>query len=251
MSQINQWTNSKSAFYGYYAQAPCSKTFDGSQLLSVKDDIVSSGAIFQPAVMPTGGFSCFTSDSSSNAYAIAKVMKEFTDEGVEVWLRFGHEMNWYLTDGTYQGDASGFISAWKAVAAACKEVAPDVKMFWTPNIENDAAYAKYWPGADSVDVVGIDYYPSSTGTFVSRMQNFHDTYATGGIKFAIGETGWGKSADISTRLSYVDELTSDATKSALPQYVGAAWFNFYKGYDFRIVTGDDSTTQQTVSFFSS
>lgn len=33
------------------------------------------------------GFSCFTSDSSSNAYAIANVMKEFTDEGVEVWLR--------------------------------------------------------------------------------------------------------------------------------------------------------------------
>lgn len=93
------------------------------------------------------------------------------------------------------------------------------------NIENDAAYAKYWPGAEYVDVVGIDYYPSSTGTFVSKMQSLHDTYATNGIKFAIGETGWGKSADIATRLSYVEELTSDATKSALPNYVGAAWFN--------------------------
>lgn len=57
------------------------------------------------------------------------------------------------------------------------------------------------------------------------MQNFHDTYAVNGVKFAIGETGWGKSADISTRLAYVDELTSDATKAALPNYVGCAWFN--------------------------
>lgn len=37
----------------------------------------------------------------------------------------------YLTDGTYQGTADGFISAWRAVAEACKSVAPDVKMFWT------------------------------------------------------------------------------------------------------------------------
>lgn len=148
-------------------------------------------------------------------------------------------------DGTYQGDASGFISAWKAVAGAIKDVAPDVKMFWTrehllpfspiinrtqicmitANIENDSAYAKYWPGADYVDVVGIDYYPSSTGTFVSKMQNFHDTYAVDGVKFAIGETGLGKSADIATRLAYVEELTSDSTKSALPNYVGCSWFN--------------------------
>jgi hypothetical protein len=74
MAQLNQWSNSKSAFYGmnisqdllpedfftyvliigYYAQAPCGKTFDGSQLNAVKSDVVASGAIFQPAVMPTG-----------------------------------------------------------------------------------------------------------------------------------------------------------------------------------------------------
>lgn len=99
-----------------------------------------------------------------------------------------------------------------------------------------------------MDVVGIDYYPSSTGTFVSRMQNFHDTYATGGIKFAIGETGWGKSADISTRLQYVDELTSDQTKAALPQYVGAAWFNVSSKFGMRtknaILSDHMSTSRQ-------
>jgi hypothetical protein len=45
MAQINSWTNSKSAFYGYYAQARSGSTFDGSQLLAVLDDVKASGAI--------------------------------------------------------------------------------------------------------------------------------------------------------------------------------------------------------------
>lgn len=32
-----------------------------------------------------------TAADSSQATAIAAVMKQFTDEGIEVWLRFGHE----------------------------------------------------------------------------------------------------------------------------------------------------------------
>lgn len=84
----------------------------------------------------------------------------------------------------------------------------------------------------------------------SASYSFHDKYTNDKVKFAIGETGWGQSADISTRLAYVAELTSDATLQALPNLIGISWFNFYKGYDFRIVTGDDSTTASTVSFFS-
>lgn len=57
----------------------------------------------------------------------------------------------------------------------------------------------------------------------------HDKYTNDNVKFAIGETGWGQSADISTRLAYVQEITSDETLSALPNFVGATWFNFMKG----------------------
>ena len=87
MAEINSWTNSQSAFYGYYAQAQSGSTFDGSQLLSVLDDVKSSGAIFQPAVMPTGGWQGLTASDNSQAINIANVMKKFTDEGIEVWLR--------------------------------------------------------------------------------------------------------------------------------------------------------------------
>ena len=91
MAQLNAMTNTKSAFYGYYAQARSGTTFDGSQLLAVIDDVKASGAIFQPAVMPTGGWQGLTSSDNSQAVAIANVMKKFTDEGIEVWLRFAHE----------------------------------------------------------------------------------------------------------------------------------------------------------------
>lgn len=251
MSEINSWTNSKSAFYGYYAQAQSGKTFDGSQLLAVIDDVKASGAIFQPAVMPTGGWQGLTASDNSQAINIANVMKQFTDQGIEVWLRFAHEVNWYQTDGTYSGGVSDFQAGWKAVSDAMDQIAPDVKMFFTPNIASEEEYDTYYPQGGRVDVIGIDYYPSQSGTFVSRMKSFHDKYTNDNVKFAIGETGWGQSADISTRLAYVQEITSDETLSALPNFVGATWFNFMKGYDFRIVTGDDSTTSSTVSFFAS
>lgn len=51
MAELNSWTNSKSAFYGYYAQAQSGSTFDGSQLLAVIDDVKASGAIFQPGTL--------------------------------------------------------------------------------------------------------------------------------------------------------------------------------------------------------
>lgn len=39
--------------------------------------------------MPTKGWAGLTSSDNSQAKAIAAVMKKFTDEGIEVWLRFG------------------------------------------------------------------------------------------------------------------------------------------------------------------
>ena len=64
-------------------------------------DVISSGAVFQPAIMPTGlSFSEVTSDIAND---IAKVVRQYTDRGIEVWLRFAHEMNYYATTGQYKG----------------------------------------------------------------------------------------------------------------------------------------------------
>lgn len=94
MAQINQALGMKSATYGRYAQTHAGILFDGSQLLEVLDDVVASGAVFQPAVMPVHSWQGFTWDDTSQAVAVALVMQQFIDAGVEVWLRFAHEANY-------------------------------------------------------------------------------------------------------------------------------------------------------------
>jgi hypothetical protein len=246
MAGINSAIGASSATYGWYAQAQSGTTFDGSQLLSVIDDVKACNCVFQPAVMPTGGWQGLTSSDNSQAQAIANVMKKFTDEGIPVWLRFAHEMNWYQTDGTYKGTAADFKEGWATVAAAIKDIAPEVKMWWTPNVASADSYAEYAPDdMSTVDLVGVDYYPKSLsdGNFVSTMQDFANTYATNGIKFAIGETGLGYAGSVSDRLSWLNQIIT--AKSDIPELVSVTWFNYQKGYDFRIVDESDANSQFT------
>jgi hypothetical protein len=56
-----------------------------------------------------------------------------------------HEVNWYQTDGTYQGDVNDFKAGWSAVANACKSIAPEVKMFFTPNMADIASASIHSP----------------------------------------------------------------------------------------------------------
>lgn len=238
MAQTNAAIGAKSAAYGWYAQAHSGTLFDGSQLLSVMDDVKACNCVFQPAVMPVGGWKGLTSSDNSQAVAIANVMKKFTDEGIPVWLRFAHEVNYYQSDGTYQGNAADFKAGWAAVAAACKQIAPEVKMWWTPNVAAASSYDQYTPDdMSTVSLVGIDYYPKSIskGTeFVTTMKAFHDKFAVDGRKFAIGETGLGYAGSQEDRVSWLKQVMS--SKSQLPNMIAASWFNYEKEYDYRIVS---------------
>lgn len=42
--------------------------------------------------MPTGGWWGLTASDNQQAVAICKVMKKFTDAGVETWLRFARAL---------------------------------------------------------------------------------------------------------------------------------------------------------------
>ncbi|ORY47092.1 glycoside hydrolase superfamily [Leucosporidium creatinivorum] len=249
MADITDGLSIKSSYYGWYAQLPADGAdWDGSQLLNVMDDIKACGCIFQPAVMPTKGWTGLTADNNAQALSIATIMKKFTDEGIEVWLRFAHEVNWYQSDGTYQGDADDFKAGWAAVAAAVADN-DMVKMFFTPNIADLSTYQKFFPDDTStVHIIGIDYYPkSSSESFVDKMQDFYDAYCKDGtIKFAIGETGTGWVATIDERLAWLAQGTAAETATAMPNYVGISWFNYDKEEDFRLfITGDDSVNSAT------
>lgn len=76
MASLNTMINGpKAATYGWYAQAHSGQTFTGDQLLAVIDDVAASGAIFEPAVMPVGGWKGLSSDDNSQAVNIAKVSR--------------------------------------------------------------------------------------------------------------------------------------------------------------------------------
>lgn len=55
ISQIEAAVGAKTSAQGWYAQAQSGTLFDGSQFKWRKDQILSGG-VFQPAVMPTGGW---------------------------------------------------------------------------------------------------------------------------------------------------------------------------------------------------
>ena len=108
--------------------------------------------------------------------------------GVPVIVRFAHEMNgsWY----PWSQDPTGYVAAFRRVAAAVHAGAPNAAMLWAPNYGGgypftggryeappgsaaralldtnhdgrldgrDDPYAPYWPGDDAVDWVGMSLY---------------------------------------------------------------------------------------------
>lgn len=198
--------------------------------------------------MPTGGWKGLTRSDNSQAIAIAKVMQKFVNEGVEIiHLRFAHEVNYYqglcsassslrqsdslryAEDGTYQGGVSDFKEGWAVVAAAIREHAPTVKMWFTPNVAPLAQYDEYFPDDPStVDLIGIDYYPKvGDKTFLATMKPFHDKYASEKTKFAIGETGLGYGADMQARLAWLTDATSVETTQQMKHYVALSWVSLF------------------------
>ncbi|KAJ4299318.1 hypothetical protein N0V90_004562 [Kalmusia sp. IMI 367209] len=243
MAQINGKLGAKSSTYGWYAQIS-SSNFDGSQLLAVKDDIVASGAVFVASVMPSINFKEVTPDVAKQ---VAAVMKQFTDAGVTVWLRYAHEMNWYATDGTYHGTSEDFITSWKNIYEANCASNDKVSCFWSPNQAGSASDLQpWWPGEQYVDLVGIDCYPRAgddvgDAEFERLYGNFYDSFSKPyGLPFAIGETG----AGTGQKEGWLKTLVNQ-DKSKYPNYVSMSWFEFDKEADFRIVMTDDSTLQQT------
>ncbi|CAI7587570.1 unnamed protein product [Penicillium pancosmium] len=230
MTQLDSALGAKICGYGWYSQIS-SSSYDGAQLTDILNDVVSSGAVFQPAVMPTLQLDSFTASTASQ---VAAVLKQFTDRGVEVWLRFGHEMNYYLSAGTYHGTAAQFVSAWKLMHAAVQGNSL-IKMWWSPNVDSTGvqAISQYWPGPDYVDLVGIDCYPQGTITsssFANCYQSFYNTYSAAYSKpFAIGETGaCGSSAE-----AWLSALMNPP--SGYPNYIAMSWFEYSKECDFRII----------------
>ena len=123
-------------------------------------------------------------------------------------------------------------------------------MFWTPNQpEHDVEeLCQWWPGADYVDIVGMDAYPSDfNATFESVYGAFYNKFSVQFDKhFAIGETG---TADVGFKEAWVTQL-ANTDLTAYPCFKSASWFEFNKQSDFRIIMDQSAATvSQTLSNF--
>lgn len=240
IGDINSALGTTACFDGQYAQITSQGVYsDSSQQLTPSLNQLTGGkTIFIASVMPSIPLSQV---DSTVAGGVADVMKQFTDKGIEVWLRFAHEVNWYVTDGTYHGSADDFQRAWATISSAV-ETNSQVKMFWSPNQASSSDLQAWFPTQGKVDIVGIDIYPRSQQTFGDVYGDFCKTFSTNkNIPFVIGETGAGPDL----KEHWLREVAS-GDPNACPQYVGFSWFDYNKEADFRVVAGSGIAKQVLV-----
>lgn len=239
--------NKNPCFAGYYGQTGLSGWNDGAQITDNIADATSGGKpypIFIASVMPQGTpFDQFT-EGSDVVTSIANAMTKLTAAGLTVFLRFAHEMNYYdsTTGGyIYTGSTEDFSSAWGVVSAAVKDIS-GVYMHWSPNYDNSAAdlgSSGWYPTQGTVDVIGMDVYPSGGSTFASEYQNFCQNWPN--VPFVIGETGSKNGGTTSNKNAWLTQLTGKSALQVCPNYLGFSWFEYLKGgVDFRIATGGNT-----------
>lgn len=259
---------------GWYAQTYPNEPFTGFQLLPLVSDIKAEYArsphlfVYEASVMPFQSWTGYTASNPTKAHEVATVMKHMLDESRlpdgdfsihELRLRFGHEMNYYITSGLYppptnpSDPGKDYRDAFDAVSLACRALPHPyrerIKMFWCPNIAStssaaEAEYARFLPNLDRVDYVGIDYYCPSPGNldasdFVRKMKRVHDKYASRTRPFVVGETGLHfderEGGGIEAKLRWLELITGKEARRRLPSMVGVNWFNYEKDRDYRLV----------------
>ncbi|WP_339567196.1 glycoside hydrolase family 26 protein [Pseudokineococcus sp. 1T1Z-3] len=95
------------------------------------------------------------------------VVADLAAREAATFLRFGYEMNgsWNAYSAAADGgpSAAQFRQAWRELARRLDAAGADVPLVWCPNERDWPAVdgnrlEDYWPGADVVDVLGVDAY---------------------------------------------------------------------------------------------
>lgn len=146
---------------------------------------LAEGGALLLTLEPHGGLGTVTEAAAGE---LARQLRRLNDGGLPVVVRFAHEMNgsWYA----WGQQPEAYVMAFRRVAAAVHEGAPDSALMWAPNyggghpfaggrfaaqpgsrdaevLDTDGSgdvtaaddpYAPYWPGDDAVDWVGMSLY---------------------------------------------------------------------------------------------
>lgn len=149
-----------------------------------------------------------------------------------------------------------FVTAWQKVHAAVANNSKPL-IFWCPNYDTVENIQPCWPGAEYVDIVGMDDYPPAETAFASVYGAFCDGFAARYNKhFCIGETGSFNGGTLEAKEAWVSQL-SDVDLNRFPCYKSITWFEYLKAsddggseYDYRIIQGQlPAPVEQTLSNF--
>jgi len=95
------------------------------------------------------------SDVYNDSY-VDKFVKDISDSGIPVFLRFASEMNGDWTP--YHGDPAAYVRAFQYLADKVHRVAQNAAMVWCPNEIPQEGIDSYYPGDEAVDWVGVNFY---------------------------------------------------------------------------------------------
>jgi hypothetical protein len=137
-------------------------------------------------------------------------------------------------------------------------------MWYCPNAANLTVYETYMPDDfnSTVQMIGVDFYPATTdlataSNYIQTVKPFHDKWSSQQIPFVIAEAGThALGSTIEERVQWLQTLTSDQVKSALPNLESVTWYNALRktdvlsngvGGDFRILDPGNSSFPNNVA----
>ncbi len=87
-----------------------------------------------------------------------KFCGQMSSLGNNAWISWGHEMDHDLTERYPWSNktAIDFITAYNHFVQLCRTVSPEAQFIWSP--VGNSNLEPYWPGADTVDMVGVPVY---------------------------------------------------------------------------------------------
>jgi len=238
MSHLNGETGQKGATYNVYSQLKSSNvdsgSYDGNDQYNV-DDIISSGAVLIASLMPEIDWDEVTPGLCESVASYFE--NTFTSQGVTIWLRYAHEMNYYVTSESgpkYPGGANydAYKTSWNNMYNAVKNN-DKIHMYWSPNQASSSSLQPWFPSPSTIDIVGIDVYPrDGVQTFAEAYGDFYNAFASpNNLPFAIGETGIQEGSDGTVSLSVRQQWLKNIINPSeglgdYPLYFSATWFEY-------------------------
>ena len=226
----------KPCVYGRYVDYKQGIT---AQDLTAGDGVTNANSIgtiymlsLKTATYPTG----------QAAVALAKAVNSMAAGVTEgVWLRLGFEMTIRGPESNWPNDPTTYKRMWMDLYPALDKA--KVKAFWCANPPttdkfpdqnwNDLSWMTNWfPGANYVDIVGLDTYAASGGSPKFRdglAPIFCETFGKNKAVF-IGELGVSGGGSDQAKLDWATQALGTDVKGSnwCPNYIGYAWFEISK-----------------------